>query len=101
METSFCEKFQKIGHKCGDKARIKKWIPKLKTHEDVSITTTPLKQPEVVEEEGEGWTQVGKTGRGQGTKCNTSTTDKINCNNGFETLEVLNDQLVTIVIAPC
>ncbi|CAK8560653.1 unnamed protein product [Lathyrus sativus] len=99
----FCETCQKLGHNCEDRGKTQKWIPKPKPLEPTK-NITPTKQPvggETNGEDGASWTRVRKSARDKGKNILTDTTNNINCANGFETLEVLNDHQVITNLEPC
>ncbi|CAK8562667.1 unnamed protein product [Lathyrus sativus] len=92
-----------MGNKCEDRGKKEQWIPKLKPPE-TSANITPVKPPEREETTRAGrdsWTRARKFVRDKGKNIVTDTTNNINCNNGFEALEVLNDHQVTTNPEPC
>ncbi|CAK8536553.1 unnamed protein product [Lathyrus sativus] len=92
-----------MGHKCEDRGKKQQWKPKLKPPE-TSTNITPVKPPEREETTGAGrdsWARARKSVRDKGKNIVTDTNNNINCNNGFEALEVLNDHQVTTNPEPC
>ncbi|CAK8532594.1 unnamed protein product [Lathyrus sativus] len=102
-KPTFCETCQKMGYKCEDRGKNQQWRLKPKPPE-IAKTITPVKQPEREEATGEGgesWTKARKYVRDKGKNILTDTNSNINCNNGFEALEVLNDHQVISNLEPC
>ncbi|XP_058742497.1 uncharacterized protein LOC131614990 [Vicia villosa] len=78
----------------------RKLMQKAKPPDPVVLVTEEKKQ-ETVNEESDGvWTQVTTT-RDRGKQILTENTPSINCENGFEALEALNDLIVTLDRGPC
>ncbi|CAK8535014.1 unnamed protein product [Lathyrus sativus] len=104
-----------MGHKCEDRGKKQQWKPKLKPPEipmntmlvkppETSTNITPVISPEREETIGTrrgSWTRARKSVRDKGKNIMTDTYNNINCNNGFDALEVLNDHEVTINSEPC
>jgi hypothetical protein len=88
----FCDKCQKLGHKC-EKTPPKKvqplWRPKSPTPKE------PPGKPLVQADEGSSWTIVQGSGKLKGKDVQHSIPiPNISCNNGFEPLGTLNGPLV-------
>ncbi|CAK8543757.1 unnamed protein product [Lathyrus sativus] len=71
---------------------------------ETSTNITPVISPEREETTGTGmdsWTRARKSVRDKGKNIMADTYSNINCNNGFDALEVLNDHQVIINPEPC
>lgn len=94
----FCERCQKIGHKCSNSVNTKQgqrkqWsIKSVEADEPKTTTETTIEECEIPEASHRGeWNDVNK--RGTGKKRNNHLVREVHCENGFGALEIGNDHL--------
>jgi hypothetical protein len=91
----FCDKCQKIGHKCAKippKQANKLWKPKPQSTQVKSVSTSTVP---AAGEAMNDWTKVASTNKMKGKSTLQSTPiPAVSCSNGFEPLGTLNGPLV-------
>lgn len=94
----FCERCQKIGHRCTNSVNTKQgqrkqWsIKSVEADEPKTTTETTIEECEIPEASHRGeWNDVNK--RGTGKKRNNHLVREVHCENGFGALEIGNDHL--------
>lgn len=96
-KPSFCEKCQKLGHQCNASRRIQQWQPKKKPPDEntiQSLTKPYVKLAGEIKETNLDPCTIIKSNNIGKSVIQVEIVPGVNCANGFEALEILNDLLI-------